>query len=358
MSSTAVPKKSKSKWANVTQEERDHALMDFAQKGDVEQVKELLLNGANKDFKDGFGTPLSHAISHKHVEVVKVLVNNGVDKEQLQNGETPLQKAIVNGASDIVKVLVNAGVNLETPNKSQDTPLQNAIWRGHVEIILTLLEAGANVLPSKWTPLHIAALKGDSEAIKTILHQTPAIIDNQDSIGCTALHIASEQGRCKAVKMLCDQGCDKNKVDEHKQTALHKAVLHRHVDVIKVLCECGANKELTDSTHHTALCIASETDHSLDLTRLLLSAGADPASMKWTPLHIAALKDDVESIKAVMTPGIINSQDLNGNTALHLASQYGFANVAEALCAGGAGCYAGPVCAADVAAVGDRLSFS
>lgn len=53
------------------------------------------------------------------------------------------------------------------------------------------------------------------------------------------------------------------------------------------------------------------------------------------PLHLAAWKGDLESVKMLVTQGPsyanVNQQNDSDDTALHLASQYGYAPVVEFL---------------------------
>ena len=52
------------------------------QDGSVEELQQLLIEGANLDEKDNSGwTPLHYACKYGHVDVVKLLIERGVELE-------------------------------------------------------------------------------------------------------------------------------------------------------------------------------------------------------------------------------------------------------------------------------------
>lgn len=73
------------------------------------------------------------------------------------------------------------------------TPLHKAVENRDVEEIRKLINSGANVNAkedSGYTPLHIAAYFGDIEVIRELLKVPNILVNSQDLLGHTPLHMA------------------------------------------------------------------------------------------------------------------------------------------------------------------------
>ncbi len=75
--------------------ETDHAVLDAAEKGNIEAVKQAIADGADVDAKDSDGwTPLHNAALKGHKEIVELLIAKGVDvNAKGRSGWTPLHFA-------------------------------------------------------------------------------------------------------------------------------------------------------------------------------------------------------------------------------------------------------------------------
>ena len=104
---------------------------------------------------------------------------------------------------------------------------------------------------------------------KAEVHRSAAVYD-----GLTALHLAAMKGHPEVVKLLLEEGADKDAatVEGHitvgGQKALHLAAEHGCTEVVKLLLEAGADKDAVDLQGKTALDLAIETRH-LEVVRLL-----------------------------------------------------------------------------------------
>ncbi|KAM4771550.1 NF-kappa-B inhibitor epsilon [Rhinophrynus dorsalis] len=110
------------------------------------------------------------------------------------------------------------------------------------------------------------------------------------------------------------------------QTALHLAVYLGQVQVVEAMVGKGANLELQDRKGDTALHIACENQH-LESARILLRGPSLPQNLhlqNWkglSCLHIATLRRDHALISLLLENGAdINEQEgTSGKTPLHLA---------------------------------------
>src|SRR5947209_8868630 len=68
------------------------------------------------------------------------------------------------------------------------------------------------------TPLHVAAIRGDTSAIAALL-DAGADIDSRGEHGYTPLHEAAEQGHAAAVELLLSRGASATIIDDFGATA-------------------------------------------------------------------------------------------------------------------------------------------
>ena len=87
------------------------------------------------------------------------------------------------------------------------------------------------------------------------------------------LHTAAVKGNLERVRLLVEQGADKDKFDSNGDTPLRLASYHGHLDVVKYLVEQGASLE-KDNIDFTPLASAA-CNGQLEVARYLLEQGAD-----------------------------------------------------------------------------------
>lgn len=85
--------------------------------------------------------------------------------------------------------------------------------------------------------LHVAAREGHIPVLKMIAETCPDIWDLKDNNGRTALHVAAESGKAKAVKFILKQVAEDNINDQDNEgnTALHLATLQGHGKIFLLL---------------------------------------------------------------------------------------------------------------------------
>ncbi|XP_062287287.1 BRCA1-associated RING domain protein 1 [Scomber scombrus] len=89
------------------------------------------------------------------------------------------------------------------------------------------------------TPLHLAAIKGDVEAVKELLDQG-ADPNLKDNAGWTPLHEACNLGHLGVAEVLVSRGALLNTPGYENDSPLHDAVRNRHPAIAKLLLQLGA----------------------------------------------------------------------------------------------------------------------
>ena len=97
-------------------------LIESSRIGNVEQVKLLLLNGADVNFKgnDGYNS-LMYASTDGHREIIEILLLNGADVNAINNyGSSSLMYSSKHGYFKIIEILLQSGANIYYNHKEQD----------------------------------------------------------------------------------------------------------------------------------------------------------------------------------------------------------------------------------------------
>ncbi|XP_059844626.1 ankyrin repeat domain-containing protein 55 [Hypanus sabinus] len=186
-------------------------------------------------------------------------------------GSTPLMHAISGRQLDTVKLLLKMGASINTEDACGRTALSLATYLGWLDGCVTLLRNGAKQnVPDKngRLPLHAATAENNVRLLALLLQKTTMCeINHQDNEGMTPLHWAAFHNRPQHVQALLQKGADPTLVDKDFKTVLHWAVQ-------------SGNRVMTSII----------LDHHL-------------------------------------TPSIINYDDENGKTSVHIAAAAGYSDI-------------------------------
>ncbi|XP_047240255.1 GA-binding protein subunit beta-2a isoform X1 [Girardinichthys multiradiatus] len=136
-------------------------LLEAARKGQDDEVRNLMANGAPFT-TDWLGTsPLHLAAQHGHYSTADVLLRAGVSRDaRTKVDRTPLHMAAAEGHTVIVELLIRSGADINAKDMLKMTALHWAAQHGHHSVCETLIKHGADVhARSKFdkTPFDIAA---------------------------------------------------------------------------------------------------------------------------------------------------------------------------------------------------------
>jgi ankyrin repeat protein len=194
------------------------------------------------------------------------------------------------------------------------------------------------------TPLHFFAIKGDVQAIQSLLDSGAAVnakVALNDSAaarrGDTPLHLAAREGKLEAVALLLSRGADARVADDEGITPLHMAA--RWPEVAGALMAAGADVDAVDQTRRTPLHWAANDPAGASYDVLLVHHAKVAARDREqrTPMHLAARAGNTGALGALIRSAAeVNAVDQFNQTPLHLAAAAGPTVCDQLLSAGAA----------------------
>jgi ankyrin repeat protein len=173
-----VPKRKISSLIMTTALEDPPALFTAAEGGRVQDVRQLLLGGANIEERgrNGVYSPLHVAVFMGRTEVVQILLEHGADvlaKTHGGGGDSPLHLVFslprMAGREAIIRSLLRKGADASAKNSTGRTPLHHAVFQDSVEALKLLLDHGADISTTECggnNVLHWAVEKHNVESVQ------------------------------------------------------------------------------------------------------------------------------------------------------------------------------------------------
>ena len=182
-------------------------------------VSALLLVAATPD-----DSPVADAAQRGEVEEIRTLLRQGADPSAAQpDGMTALHWSALNDQLDIVETLIFAGATLQpTTRVGGYTPLHLASRAGNAEVVAALLDAGANADVLTGTgaaSLHFAAEANGVEVVNALVGHG-ADVDVRDGYSSrTPAMFAAARNSAAALEALLDAGADPDLVSDTRDYA-------------------------------------------------------------------------------------------------------------------------------------------
>ena len=112
-------------------------------------------------------------------------------------------------------------------------------------------------------PIHVAAVVGNTEAIKILVVHDRACITRYCSQGYLAIHYAAKGNNSDVIKLLSDSKADLNAEDKTSlgNTPLHHAVIEDCYNSVRCLIDLHADKNATNNAGKTPIDLAQRNDN-------------------------------------------------------------------------------------------------
>jgi len=125
-----------------------------------------------------------------------------------------------------------------------------------IVVLLVKLPVSGQEQPTPNVSLHLAALRGDIEAIRQHI-EVGADLNQKDAFGSTPLIIATTFGKTEVARALIDAGADLEIADNNGSTPLLIAALLGRTEIVRALLDRGADRYRRNNSGSTALDIVS-----------------------------------------------------------------------------------------------------
>jgi len=285
-------------------------ILHFAALGGAQGAFDFFL--ARGDFKDvdvktaSGMTPLHVAASRGHVSLLQYLLEKGAKKDAAwRGGVTALHFAAESGKVGAVEYLLSQKLDVNAKRADGSTALHTAALRGDVATMKLLIKLGADAAArsnDKSTALHFAAAGAAKDAVKYLVEEAGAKVEEAKEGGETAVHLAARAGDVDFLEFLVSR-------------------------------EVGANVRATREDGATALHVACEMSGGADMAQYLVKKGLEVNAKRKdgaTCLHGAAYVGNAELVAFLMTRGAdANAAMESGATPAHCAAGGGHKKVLE-----------------------------
>uniref|UniRef100_A0A1X7TR60 Uncharacterized protein n=1 Tax=Amphimedon queenslandica TaxID=400682 RepID=A0A1X7TR60_AMPQE len=321
---------------------------------------------------DKYSTTALHAAAetgHTHIlEWYSQEYSVDITNHTSNNKYTLAHSAAYNGNLHCLQELINkyqCDVNATTTTGS--TVLHKACEGGHVPVVLYLTSLHQCNVAAKTsngsTVLHITCqYSGSLPILKHLVenHQLDLFADNDD--GMAPIHLACSNGRLNLIQYIIEHIPSSLELPDSKdgRTPFLIAVYFNQLEVIKYLNSKKCNLSATDGKGSGAVHISVERGHLNVLKYLIDNNYCNPNTISHqdcTPLHVAVAANKDEILQYLLSKSIpsmsivwlreikclldsphdiynnphnavlINVQDKDGNTPLHVACQHGRQNM-------------------------------
>ncbi|XP_072038539.1 ankyrin repeat and SOCS box protein 7-like [Amphiura filiformis] len=248
-------------------------------------------------------------------ESLRQHVKDRIDRE--------VRRAVAVGNVDSVQKYLDLGISPNETDCNGWTLLHLASSRGRERVLRILLQQGGRLdvrdYIGGFTCLHYAAMHGRTRLARLLLEYDTKceLVNIPSNDGWMAMHVAAHYGRESFIRLLLQYQGNIDPLSTKNTTPLQLAIIREKVSCVKLLLDHQADIDVQMGFPLRYAVIKGNNP----LCKLLLIRGASANLGRkddgQAPLHLAALKNDLESCRLLCTFGA-NVYGVNdeGKTAL------------------------------------------
>ena len=245
--------------SNSEKDENGRTLIHWAADLHWDSIQ-LFLRGKSAEWldeHDGEGRSALHLAAENRNEIAcKVLLEGGASwRLRDKHGRLPAHIAAENGHRNVLLYLLQYPIKL-TDHDADKRQLLHFVVMWHSESFLRqclkLLSLKLDVFDKRRrTPLHYAAIYGNSGALRALL-DAGSNPDLRDASNFTALHYALIDGSVESVRALLDAGANVSALDRFGRSSLQLAVLSESLAVVNLMIKrlSKDDQRLKELVHH------------------------------------------------------------------------------------------------------------
>ena len=355
-------------------------LFQAVENNDRPSLERLLGIGEDVLAKNDAGkVPFQLAVELEHYALAAILLKttDGIDGRD-ERSWRPIHWAMMADDWDLVQELIAAGADLNAGRAQNALDLAEDLESEKQLIEAFVAVKGVNGTVGECSdPLLIVAAKRGNMGIAELLIALNADVDAENVYGRTALTIAVQFKNNHMAKFFVANKADVNIQDRQGRTAITWATFNKDVEMVNFLIDNDADIDIPNNNGSTVLKWAAEFGN-VEMTQIYIDNHADvnvQSNDGNTPLILAAKKGDTDNYLKVAELLIAHKADINaqnkyegrspliaavvnrqiktvewllkhgaepnlrnnrGGTALSIAAQLGFVDIAQLLLANGA----------------------
>ncbi len=292
--------------AMVNQDELNALLIAAIKDGEIEQVQEMLDQGAEVNARcdqiiTGL-TSLKCAARYGATAIAQLLLQQGAfvngPSDKVLGSSSALHYACEYGHEEMVKLLLDNEADINAPNWFRQPPLSSAAARGHFSLVKFLIEHGALVNPETRdgstqcscgqykfditgdsSPLSSAIQLYREDMAQFLIEQGAKVNQVDGKSRKFLLELAYGLGDNRMVQLLKKAGAtlpDQKEIPEVKPGLLLKAAQMGFLCQVKALILAGMDLEEVDEKNQATPFMWAANNGHTEACKLLLEAGANP----------------------------------------------------------------------------------